>query len=66
MIQAVKTPARETETEQAESSAEKIASPEDIGGPYSKESIRKLFEDTKNIEKMLNQRLQDQNSAINQ
>lgn len=29
-----------------------------IGNPYSKESIEKLFDDAKNIEKILNERLQ--------
>ena len=32
--------------------------PGDIGNPYSREAIEKLFEDAKNIEKMLNERLQ--------
>jgi hypothetical protein len=39
--------------------------PEDIGNPYSQESIKKLFEDAKNIEKLLNQRAMDQESALN-
>ena len=36
------------------------------GNPYSKEGIEKLFKDAKNIEKILNQRMQDQESALNQ
>lgn len=32
--------------------------PGEIGNPYSKESIEKLFDDAKNIEKILNERLQ--------
>ena len=33
--------------------------PGEIGNPYSQESIEKLFNDAKNIEKMLNERLQN-------
>jgi hypothetical protein len=38
---------------------------EEIGNPYSPDSIKKLFEDTENIEKLLEQRFQDQDSLIN-
>lgn len=66
VIQAVKPPQQETTGEDGAVSKPKKSSPDDIGNPYSQESIKKLFEDTKNIEKMLNQRLQQQESALNQ
>jgi hypothetical protein len=39
--------------------------PGDLGNPYDKENIKKLFEDAENVEKLLQQRLNNQNSAIN-
>ena len=33
---------------------------------YSKDDIQKLIDDSKNIQQLLNQRLKNQNSAINQ
>ena len=66
VIQAVKTPTRESGSGESIPTQKKIDDPEDIGNPYSKENIKKLFEDTKNIEKLLKQRLQDQDSVINQ
>ena len=66
VIQAVKPRAPTTVEQPApESSPPAARSTEDLGNPYSKESIEKLFEDTKNIEKMLNDRLKNQNAAIN-
>lgn len=66
MIQAVEIPVEEPVTEQTKPVQEKAAAPADDVNPYSAESIKKLFEDTKNIEKLLNQRAIDQQSAINQ
>jgi len=66
MIQAVKVPSEESGSGESTPTQNKIDDPEDIGNPYSKDSIKKLFEDTKNIEKLLKQRLQDQDFAINQ
>lgn len=65
VIRAVKLP-HEASDSDGTSSSEKTSSAEDFGNPYTKESIEKLFKDTKNIEKMLKQRLQNQNSEINQ
>jgi len=62
LIQAVEIPVEE-ETKPVQ---EKSADPADDVNPYSADSIKKLFEDTKNIEKLLNQRAIDQQSAINQ
>ena len=60
VIQSVKLPAEENETEEANSTARKSDNRGDIGNPYSADAIKKLFEDTKNIEKLLQQRVQDQ------
>ncbi len=48
----------EVGVEAAAQSPAQIREPGDIGNPYSRESIEKLFNDAKNIEKMLNERLQ--------
>ena len=66
LIQSVKVPTEESGPEESRPTQQKIDDPEDIGNPYSQENIKKLFEDTKDIEKMLKQRFQDQDSAINQ
>jgi hypothetical protein len=66
VIQAVTLPPEETRVTEEGGSDQETAAPEDIGNPYSQESIKKLFEDAKNIEKVLNQRLKDQESALNQ
>lgn len=66
VIQAVKLPPPESTAGESDTSDQQEAAPEDIGNPYSQESIKKLFDDAKNIEKMLNQRLKDQESALNQ
>ncbi|MDH3762433.1 MAG: hypothetical protein OEU50_15740 [Gammaproteobacteria bacterium] len=65
VIQAVEVPATDTAPENGASSGQTTAKPEDNGNPYSQESIKKLFEDAKNIEKLLNQRAGDQESALN-
>jgi hypothetical protein len=43
----------------------KARDPDDGVNPYSGDSIKKLFEDTRNIEKLLKQRFQNQESALN-
>ncbi|MCP4875655.1 MAG: DUF4124 domain-containing protein [Gammaproteobacteria bacterium] len=65
VIQAVKIPPKEVDSTETTPTKSKSDS-EDIGNPYSEESIKKLFEDAENVEKLLNQRLKDQESAINQ
>jgi len=45
---------------------EKVTSMEEVGNPYSPEKIEKLFEDAKNIEKLLSQRLNNQEAIIGQ
>jgi len=44
----------------------KVTSMKDVGNPYSPEKIEKLFEDANNIEKLLNQRLNNQEAIIGQ
>jgi len=66
VIQAVKVPQHQASPGDPEPIRQNATGPEEIGNPYSKESIEKLFEDAKNIEKMLNQRLKDQESLSNQ
>ena len=66
VIQSVKLPPEGNETEKTNSTSKKADDPGDIGNPYSPDTIKKLFEDTRNIEKLLQQRLQDQESMVNQ
>jgi hypothetical protein len=66
VIQAVKIPAKESTAEESTPVQEKSTGPEDGVNPYSADHIKKLFDDTKNIEKLLNQRAKDQESALNQ
>ena len=69
VIQAVKLP-DEPVAEAPASAANPVSadnsSAQDIGNPYNKNNVQKLFDDTNNIEQLLNQRLSNQNSAINQ
>ena len=66
VIQSVKLPPKETGTGETDPTAKKSDSPGDIGNPYSPDTIKKLFEDTRNIEKLLQQRMQGQESKLNQ
>lgn len=65
VIQAVEIPTSEPTPEAGEPEGQSSAKSEENANPYSKESIEKLFEDAKNIEKLLNQRAKDQESALN-
>lgn len=64
VIPAVKTP-RNIESE-SKPSADKNIEQGETGNPYSADGIKKLFEDAKNIEKMLEQRYNEQNELLNQ
>jgi hypothetical protein len=66
VIQAVKIPVNEAEVEHSKPDQSKKRSGESTENPYSPEKLKKLFEDTENLEALLNQRAQDQDSAINQ
>ena len=65
VIQAVKP---EATTDAPRPAAESDAEQESgkIANPYSPESIEKLFEDAKNVEKLLNQRFEQQEQVLNQ
>ncbi|UCH41452.1 MAG: DUF4124 domain-containing protein [Gammaproteobacteria bacterium] len=65
LIQALELPQEESEPAQTEP-ASRAHNPEDIGNPYSAESIQKLLEEAKNVEKLFKQRIKDQESALNQ
>lgn len=65
VIQAVKAPPKESGSDESTPVQKKSTDLEEVGNPYSPDSIKKLFEDTKNIEKLLQQRSQDHNSQIN-
>lgn len=66
VIQALEAPTRDPATNGATPNRNKSADPEEVSNPYSSDSVKKLFEDAKNIENLLKQRLQDQDSLVNQ
>jgi hypothetical protein len=66
VIQAVKIPVSEAEVDDSKPDQSKNEPGESTENPYSLEKIKKLFEDTKNLKTLLNQRAQDQDSTINQ
>ena len=66
VIQAVEAQAADSEEVSGSESKKKITSAKDIGSPYSVERIEKLFEDANNIEKLLNQRFNNQAAEIGQ
>ncbi len=65
VIQSVKLSPSKSKADDSTADQIKAPGPEDGVNPYSGDSIKKLFEDTRNIEKLLNQRFQDQESALN-
>jgi hypothetical protein len=69
LVQSVKLPEEPVAAPWASVAApasEDKSSAQDIGNPYNKDNVQKLFDDTNNIEQLLNQRFNNQNSAINQ
>ncbi|MFT5506293.1 MAG: hypothetical protein ACI845_001574 [Gammaproteobacteria bacterium] len=67
LIQAVKPVVKEVESalgQQGQKGQSKSA--KDIGNPYSPEKVEKLFDDAQNIEKLLNDRLKNQEAALGQ
>ena len=66
VIQAVKLPEIEAPEESVASGSDEQDSAPDLENIYSKEDIQKLIDDSKNIQQLLNQRHNNQNSAINQ
>jgi len=65
VIQAVRLPVAGDDATDAKSTSDG-KSPFDLDNPYSKETIEKLFEDARNVEKLLQERLRQQESAFNQ
>ena len=66
LIQAVEIPVEEPPPPAVEPVSEDKSSAQGLDNPYNKDKIQKLLDDSKNIEKLLNQRFEDQNSAVNQ
>lgn len=65
LIQAIDIPTEEAQAKVEETDSEKEASSlDDMGNVYSPEKIEKLFKDAQNIEKLLNDRLKNQNAQI--
>ena len=64
VIHAVKSPVEKT-AEPAQSTVVENSSQVSVN-PYDSKGIKKIFEDTRNIEKLLNQRTENQNDIINQ
>jgi len=66
VIQAVEIPEPEPAVEKPAMETQAEVSPtNEQPGPYDTNKIKKLFEDTENIEKLLQQRHENQNSALN-
>lgn len=67
VIKSVDMPISETSAANSGSDAEQNADSADQEiNPYSQDGVKKLIEDAKNVEKLLNQRFRSQESAINQ
>ena len=67
VIQSVKVPEAEPAgTGETTATSESTGAQPGLANTYDADAIKKMFEDTKNIEKLLNQRYENQNSTINQ
>jgi len=66
VIEAVRAEPDEPVTISESQPKKEVTSLEQVGNPYSPEKIEKLFEDAKNIEKLLSQRLNNQEAIIGQ
>lgn len=66
VIPSVKITPDQTKAEGSATTLVKADGSENEVNPYSADRIKKLFEDTKNIEKLLSQRLNNQESELNQ
>ena len=65
VIQSVELPAEEAETAAVEAQESGPGDAQESASPYTPEGVKKLMDDAKNVEKLLNQRFQSQESAIN-
>lgn len=66
VIQSVELPSGEAGTAAVEAQESSPGDPQESPSPYTPEGVQKLMDDAKNIEKLLNQRFQNQESVINQ
>jgi hypothetical protein len=66
VIQAVRLPDIEKTAQPIAAASSEQHSPSGLENTYNKDDILKLFDDSKNIQQLLNQRTDYQNSAINQ
>jgi hypothetical protein len=66
VIQAVRLPDIEKTAQPIAAASSEQHSPSGLESAYNKDGILKLFDDSKNIQQLLNQRAEYQNSAINQ
>ncbi|MFT5658754.1 MAG: hypothetical protein ACI9KN_002035 [Gammaproteobacteria bacterium] len=66
VIQSVKIEPKPVETVVDSEAEKKTANTNDIGSPYSVEKVEKLFKDAEGIEKLLNDRLKNQEAIIGQ
>jgi hypothetical protein len=64
VIQSVEIPLEAEEKIEPADADKEVTSKDGIGNVYSPESIEKLFKDAKNVEKLLNDRLKNQNAQI--
>ena len=64
VIQSVKLPPAKPEPAASETQQPQESGAPEAPSPYSPESVKKLMDDAKNVEKLLNQRFQNQQSAI--
>ena len=66
LIQSVELPKASSELSTEVEASGKANSSDDLLNPYSKESVEKLFKDAKNVEKLLQQRMDQQKSVLDQ
>jgi hypothetical protein len=70
LIQSVKAepdpPAPALATESEQNSSNQVKGVSDIGNPYSPGKVEKLFNDAKNVQKLLNDRMKQQEAMIGQ
>ncbi len=66
VIQSVKLPEAEIEERETPVASEAGGAEPGLAIPYDTDTIKKLFEDTENIEKLLSERYENQNSQLNQ
>ena len=66
VIQAVKIPPKAVEKDAKVATRKKSEKSDEVPDPYSPDSIKKLFEDARNIENLLDQRAQKQDYATSQ